>query len=197
LLWHNHYRDRIQEMAARRNGVISPRRNIERGQRAGADIVVLGHWHIPFTHEHERMLIVNPGAIASGNVTLKQTTQTVALLFIHGDGQVAVSHINLAQPERPFLPEVDWDAGFQANRYARSILAPELTAVQKELFNQVLPLAPRAITAVFHRLAHRCWAGEKELITAIHLVEVINHHPHIPSTVAARLEALLSRQEQD
>ncbi len=51
LLWHSHYRDPAVERASRgRSWAQILQRLAERGQRAGAEIVVFGHAHVPLTH---------------------------------------------------------------------------------------------------------------------------------------------------
>ena len=54
--------------------------------------------------EHEGVLLVNPGAIASPNPASRQRIQTIAILFIRDDGTPFVTHIDLARPNQPFMP---------------------------------------------------------------------------------------------
>ncbi len=58
------------------------------------------------------MLIINPGALASGNFVTRQDLKTVALLFIYVDKTVSVNHIDLASPNQVFKPKIDWEAEF-------------------------------------------------------------------------------------
>jgi hypothetical protein len=53
---------------------------------------------------------------------------TVALLLIEKNGAPHVVHIDLDAPAAPYVPQIDWDAGFQVagNQFAKSILASEL-----------------------------------------------------------------------
>jgi hypothetical protein len=89
-------------------------RRVAMGQHPGAAVVVFGHTHIPMTRWHQDVLLVNPGAIASSSAFTRQRVQTVALLFLRDDGGACVVHIDLASPERAFVPRIDWDAGFSA-----------------------------------------------------------------------------------
>jgi predicted phosphodiesterase len=137
LLWHSHFPDWKEEMASRvhndlRRGI---QRSIDRGKSAGANIVVFGHWHIPLVHRASHangdLLIINPGALASGNEFTRMLVNSVALLFIEVSGNVSVVHIDLSAPETKFEPQIDLDAGFStvADAYARSILGPEVMPV--------------------------------------------------------------------
>ena len=97
LLWHSHYPDTTEEQASR-GGEWKPKliRQAERGKRVGAKIVVFGHAHIPLTYQYGDMLLINPGALASGGLFTRQEIQTVALLFISEDGTSFVTHVDLA-----------------------------------------------------------------------------------------------------
>ena len=68
------------------------------------------------------------------------------------------SHI-LAAPERAFVPQIDWDAGFSAalDTYSASIVSPDLRADRERLVRDVLTLAPAVVRALGLRVAHRCW----------------------------------------
>ena len=113
LLWHGHYSDPSKERASRVGDWASKlTRQAERGKRVGAQIVVFGHIHIPLTYQYDDMLIINPGALASGNFVTRQDLKTVALLFIYVDKAVSVNHIDLASPNQVFKPKIDWEAEF-------------------------------------------------------------------------------------
>lgn len=116
LLTHGHNPDRAAEMALRENDDWQPKlaQRAAMGQRAGARIVVFGHTHIPMVVEHDGVLLVNPGACAAPNPTTRQRVQSVALLLIRDDGTPLVTHVNLAHPDQPFIPRIDWQAGFRA-----------------------------------------------------------------------------------
>ncbi|MDQ6905704.1 MAG: metallophosphatase family protein [Chloroflexota bacterium] len=116
LLTHGHHPDRAAEMESRKDDAWQPKlaRRAAMGQRAGARVVVFGHTHVPMAFEHDGVLLVNPGAIAAPNVASRQSIQSVAILFIRDDGAPFVAHIDLANPDRPFMPRIDWWAGFRA-----------------------------------------------------------------------------------
>lgn len=177
LLWHSHYPDRIDEMTARKTDdfYVKLNRSVQRAQRAGASLVVFGHWHIPLLYEKDGIQVINPGAIASGGFAVKQTIQTVALLFLLEDGRFHTTHVNLAHPDTIYTPSIDFNAGFVTNlkKFTTSILSEELTAVQDQFFSRLYPIAPQTLTDIWYRLAHQCWIGERDLITSELLLQNI------------------------
>jgi putative phosphoesterase len=175
LLWHSHYPDRAEEMASRRGEDFAPRlaHLANRAKRAGASMTVFGHWHIPFVRHYDGVLIINPGAIASGNPISRQLRQTVALLTIGKDGRSSVTHFDLFQPDKPYTPVIDWAAGFQValDQFSGSMLAPALAADYPALRDQMIALDPDRFWAALHRVAHRCWDGRQALITRADLIK--------------------------
>lgn len=164
LLWHSHHPDRQVELASRKDDGWASKlaRSAERARRAGADVVVYGHTHVPMAHVEDDVLLVNPGAIASGNYVTRQKRQTVALMSL-GDGEpVAVRHVDLAAPDEVYEAWVDWEAGFVAAlaRYQESILAPELRGA----FAGIVPedfVDARAFIQAVLPLARACWSGKR------------------------------------
>lgn len=66
LLWHRHFPDRVNELWSRTDLLVPKMQRLaNRSKRAGAQIVVFGHWHIPLVYERDGIMMVNPGAIAS------------------------------------------------------------------------------------------------------------------------------------
>jgi hypothetical protein len=150
-------------------------------------VVAFGHIHLPMTTRQDGVRIVNPGAIASPNYTTRQSVRTVALLYVMADRRVEVVHVDLAAPERPFDPAIDWAAGFRANagRFSDAILDPALEPLQvrrREVAG--MPDGDRALAA-YLRLAHRCWAGELERITPELLLA------ELPAELRSRVAALI------
>lgn len=178
LLWHSHYPDQATEMASRQGDEIRPKlqRSLHQAKQAGATIVVFGHWHIPLVDEQDGILIINPGAIASGNFITRQTRQTVARLFIRPGGhKPVVEHIDLAVPNKVYPAWMDWDAGFLAAmaRYSKSILSPELTAVWPQLYQEIYPLIPTPFLAALGRAGHRCWSGQQNVLAPSDLQQAL------------------------
>lgn len=195
LLWHSHYPDRIDEMESRHDDLIIPKlgRSVARAKRAGARVALFGHWHIPLIYEAEGVTVVNPGALAPGNAVSRLLRQTVAWLFVRDDGAPFVCHIDLAQPERPFTPLIEWRAGFQVahRQFNESILAPDL-ADQLAAINRVIDQVGFDLgMPPLLRVAHRCWAGEQDLITLTDWLGEVERDADLPGRVKAAYLKLL------
>ena len=195
LLWHSHYPDPAEERASR-GGVWGPKlaRRAERGRRVGARIVVFGHAHVPLTCEYGDMLLVNPGALASGGLFTRQEIQTVALLFILDDGAPLVTHVDLAAPHRAFVPDVDWEAEFDValGRFQASIVEEGLREDVGALMRQAYSNLEAVVDAVLP-LCRLCWTDEKLYITRSELVSQIESSAGIPAVDREKMVAVLCR----
>jgi hypothetical protein len=150
-------------------------RSIARAKSTGAMVVHFGHWHLPLVFEHEGIVAVYAGAIASGNPFQAQAIQTVALLFVLRNGRFHITHVNLAKPERPYTPQTDIEAGFEKNFeiYGRSILAPDLAFLPKADLSEIYRTDRGGFLDVWLPLAHRVWAGEKPDVELADLREAV------------------------
>lgn len=168
LLWHSHYEDRQDELASRQGDAFLPKleRTARQSQEAGAAVAVFGHWHIPLVRTVDGVLLINPGAVASGNEITRQLRQTVAILETHENGGLSVRHIDLAAPDRAFEPAIDWDTGFRValDRFSASILAPDLMARLPSFLSQISEDDQELLRPLVLRLARRCWDGEFSVI---------------------------------
>jgi putative phosphoesterase len=198
VLTHAHYPDRAQELESRKNDAWAPKleRRAAIGQRAGASIVVFGHTHVAMSLQHGDVLLVNPGAIAAPNYVTRQWLQSVALLFIRDDGVPMVVHVDLAALERPFVPQIDWQAGFAAahSQFTESLLTPDLEVIWKELLQvgQSLDEDVRVkLRARMRRMLERCWSGEQNSISRADLLAE-GRAAELPADVRARMEAMLT-----
>ncbi len=193
LLWHSHYPDPAEDRANRSDawGPILARQ-AERGRRAGAGVVVYGHTHVPMARRYGGRLLINPGALASGNLWTRQARQTVAVLSIGADGLLSVSHVDLAAPGRVFDPEIDWGAGFKAagGRFQLSIVEPALAGVIDQLFTQTFDDGG-AIRDVILPLSRACWAGAKPYVTRAELLDAIKQDGRIPASDKAKLASTI------
>lgn len=196
LLWHSHYPDRTEELANRRGDEMVP--NLRRiGQRArdlGAAWVVFGHWHIPLVYADDGVLLVNPGAIASGIFTTRQVVQTVARLYLLADGTAVPVHIDLAQPERPYRLPFDPAAGFRANLDAVTcdIAEPLIVANLAYLQRALAPLAERGLLPPLLATVHRVWAGETELLRLDDLSAAVAADPDVTPELEAAYTAVIA-----
>jgi uncharacterized protein len=198
VLTHAHYPDRAQELDSRKDDAWGPKldRRAAFGQRASASIVVFGHTHVPMALQHGDVLLVNPGAISAPNYVTRQRLQSVALLFIRDDGVPMVVHLDLAAPVRPFVPQIDWQAGFAAahSQITESLMTPDLEAVWKELdrIGRSLDEDVRAkLRTRLRRILERCWSGEQQLISRADLLAE-GRAAELPADVQTRIAAMLT-----
>lgn len=197
LLWHSHYPDRVDEMDSRKHNQLNMARQIQRGKRAGATIVVFGHWHIPLVYEAEGMTVINPGAIASGNSFLRQIHQTVALLDLHHDGTASVRHIDLAHPERPFVLSINFDGPF-TDAFVHcnaSILTPELEALwlrlRAEVVEHLTEAEQRAFYSAINRAGHLCWSGNQAFVTPLDWLAALQSTPSLADPIKQKIAHIL------
>jgi putative phosphoesterase len=200
LLWHSHYPDRVDEMESRRDNALVPKlaRSVARAKRAGARVAVFGHWHIPLVYQADGVLVINPGSLAAGNAITRLLRQTVAWLFVRDDGVPFVCHVDLAQPDRPFVPQIDWAAGFQLahNQFNASMLATELKPHMPYLEEQMVDLGYERALQPILRVAHRCWAGQQSLITLADWQAEVAHDPDLPPQIKDRYLGILRSLEE-
>lgn len=196
LLTHAHYPNRLQEMASRRDDAWGPKleRRATIGRAAGAQVIVFGHTHVPMTLAYDGVLLVNPGALASGNNLSRQTRYSAAILFVRDDGVPFVQHIDLAGHAQAFTPVVDWDAGFGAALAALSapIVTPALAVDLPRLAALGRLVAPVQSEAAYMRLAHRCWSGELDVITHDDLLAELRQDETISLAASHALASVLT-----
>ena len=196
LLWHSHRRQRSDEVASRGGDAWEPKLayRAARGRRAEAGIVVFGHTHVPMSTRRDGVLLVNPGAIASGSEWTRQIRQTVALLFLTTDGRAAASHIDLAHPEAIYEADVTWPDGFRAANacYEAPILAPKLVPYLEQLRRDNFS-APFAVRSAILRISRRCWAGEQPFITADDIVNELEGDDAVPEEDKAYVRSLVAK----
>jgi putative phosphoesterase len=191
VLTHSHYPDLAEEMESRKEDRWEPKlaRLAEFGRQHGASIVVYGHSHIPMHLEWEGVLLINPGAIASGSNLTRQKIQTVAKLYLEPDAKPRVEHIDLSNSATPYTPPFDYTKGFRvtAEPYSESILDPELEPTIEWFRQTIYPLAPKPVLSAVNRVAHRVWAGEQAMITPGDVIAELRSDPAIPEEVFSAL----------
>ena len=172
LLWHSHFPDRPEEMAFRKKDDTWERilyRTHDRAKQAGATIAVFGHIHVPLVWHHDGILVINPGALGSGNFQMRMLMQTAAVLEL-GDGQPTVTHFDLADGS-VHIPNNEWANGFikSAFTYQASLLEAPLPLPRGEHI-----YGNPAVRQMLRRVAIPCWKGEKQFITAADYIEAVN-----------------------
>lgn len=199
LLCHSHIPDREAEMASRLDDAWPPKlaRWAAQARRAGAAIYVLGHLHVPFIVQHDGVWLVNPGAIASGSAFTRQTRQTVARLYLRDDGRPLVVHVDLAQPEQPHAPVIDWPAGFMAAaaQYSADIAHPRLRPVIAALRRSRWRTDKRLYNALA-RAGMPCWLGQKTEMTVEDAVESIEVDSAFGESERSELVLLIKRNTE-
>jgi putative phosphoesterase len=195
LLWHSHYPDWHEEMASRRDDELPPKleRSILFGRRAGAQAVVFGHWHIPLVHRTDDVLLVNPGALAAGNVYSATRYYTVALLYIDDMAGVHAVHVDIARPREPFRPNVDLSAGFAAalDRFSRPIVTPALDEALRFAGQRLKRDEITALIPVFVELAWPLWDGGDGQMTLDAVYDHLRRTRDVAPALADRVIALL------
>jgi len=193
LLAHGHHPDRAEELAARQVDDWHPKlaRWAGMARAAGASILVYGHTHIGWAIEHSGVWLVNPGAIAGGDYTLRQARQTVVRMTLNGGQPPNITYLDLADPDRPFAPAVDPDAGFLAAfaHIAESIATPALDAERDWWIEHVYKLAPDPVRNALRRAMYRCLDGDLPQIDLPDLSAELLAAPDVPAEVKDRVRA--------
>jgi putative phosphoesterase len=197
LLWHSHFPNWNEEMEFRKDDDLyrSLQRSVDQAKRVGAHTVIFGHWHIPLVYRMQDVLLINPGALASGNEFTRMLLNTVALLVVEKNNQMHVVHVDLAAPETPYVPQIRWDAGFAVagNQFAKSILAKELVPAvhfMRANFTRDEILALRPLLA---ERAMRIWESGTGELTVADVEETIVNATTLPPALHERVLALWQR----
>jgi putative phosphoesterase len=197
LLCHSHIPDREQELASRKDDSWAAKltRRSKQAQAVGAQIYVFGHLHVPMATEHDGVILLNPGAIASGNSFLQQTVQPVALLSLSSKGEIGVTHIALSTGDFKNIPEIDWSAGFRA---ALSNVCEYLVTTDDHITVKAAyqvagddwPILDEAIL----RCAWKRWRGCQDLITLDEIVRELKADRQAPVVVLEQLTRCLTAE---
>jgi hypothetical protein len=168
-----------------------------RGREVGAAIVVFGHAHIPLTCTRDGVLLVNPGALASGSLFTRQDRQTVAVLSIHDDGTSRVKHVDLAAPDRVLVPDIDWEAGFDA-----ALERVQSPIVDRRLLEDIVALGTlsqgtlEALKEAVLPLCRPVWSGERPQIGRAELLGAIERSTRLAPPEKQRIVAALSGRDR-
>ena len=147
------------------------------------------------TYQYENVLLVNPGALASGSLFTRQKHQTVALLSIHDDGTLSVAHVDLAVSDQVYVPNIDWKAQFEValGEFQSPIMEQDLCKDIDELGKHTYSDWEALKNAILP-LCHPCWTGEKEYMTRAELLNEIECNTSIAPTDREKVVAILSER---
>jgi hypothetical protein len=150
--------------------------------------MVMGHMHIPFATEHDGVLVINPGALASSGLLMRQVVQTVARLHLQPNTTPQIQHFDV-HTQQPYQPQIDWDAGFKValTQFTASIAAPDLQAEYDWLLREVYRLDPEYCERVILPLSHECWSGQRDLISLADLAQTLHNGANPPPEIIVKI----------
>jgi putative phosphoesterase len=197
LLWHSHYPDPIEEKA-NRSGTWGHKltRIAGFGREVQANFVVYGHTHVPLITWHRDVLLVNPGALASGSYFTRQLIRSVACLKVMADGTYEVTHFDVETGQARVFAAVDQTEQFEqvASQYEAWMVEPDLVpdiSSLRQLQYENLRAVVQALIPVYKR---RLIDG---LISRADIIEAIRLNCSITDKDRASMLAVLDRKEQD
>ncbi len=158
LLWHSHYADPIEEKANRKGAWGSKLVRIaDRGCEVNAQIVIYGHTHIPMIYRHKDVILINPGALASGSYFTQQTISSVGKLHIFKSGKVEIEHFDVGtnQVIEFDTPNPDEDFNLLAEQFQEWIVETELIPVIQS-FGKIVYEDVRAVVRAVAPLYKHC-----------------------------------------
>ena len=194
LLCHSHQPDRAAERASRKSGEWEPKlqRRVDHAHRHGATIYVFGHTHIPMTRSIGGVLLVNPGAVASGNAICRQTVQSAAILEIASTGEASIDHIRLDGSPGSRIPSVNYTKAFgeALSQVSESIASREVEMAYRSARAAGITVE-RVLQDVVLRVARKCWAQELDLMDSDALLCEAEEDEALSPELRARFRTLL------
>lgn len=190
VLTHAHYPDRAEELASRVDGWQTHlQRRADFAKANGAKIVIYGHLHVAMHLMHDGILLINPGAIASGNHWLKQTTQTVAILTLERDQapDVVFYDVNTLQVHKPYFDESGFDA--TANHYDMRIADEGVYEARNWIWDRLMPQDHQAVYAALNDAAYLCWDGHQETYGWVDILRMLKQQPSVHPAVWQVIES--------
>jgi putative phosphoesterase len=180
LLWHSHFPDPEEEQSRRADPWGGKLERIAcHGRDAGADIVVYGHTHVPMTYRYEDILLINPGALASGSYFTRQAVPSVGKLHFPGDGRISMVHFDAKTGRPREFPKADPADAFTklGNVYQEWLvdpeLLPEIDGLRKITYTDFRSVI-RAVVPVYRRILDGGMLRRQDLIAALRSAEGID-----------------------
>jgi hypothetical protein len=117
----------------------------------------------------------------------------VALLFIRDDGMPFAVHVDLATPDRPYVPDVDVDAGFDVARdqFEEAVVEPDLLPDIARLGKQTYSDLP-AVKGAMLSVCQPCWTGGKQFVTRAELLDAVERGAGIAPSDREKVLSILS-----
>ncbi|NDJ76379.1 MAG: metallophosphoesterase family protein [Chloroflexi bacterium] len=192
LLTHGHHPDRAQELALRKIDDWTPKldRLADMAHAVDASILVYGHTHIGWAIHHDGVWIINPGAIASGNYSMRQKLQTVARLTLAADRDPVVNYFDITHPGQPIERPVDLAAGFRAafDTISESLVTDDLRANISWFADHVYAQAPEQVFPILRQLMFRSLDNGHARIRITDLVDELLQSPNIPGAIKTHVQ---------
>ncbi len=190
VMTHSHYPDRAVEMEKRKIDAWGPKLDYRAGfaKEHHAQIVITGHTHIPMAVEHDGVLIINPGALASGGFFSRQTVQSVVRLHLDG-ARTQVEFIDL-NTGAVFEPPTDISIGFQENfwKYQANIAEQALLDQAAWVRAEIEPLGIEVVlNEILSPACHKVWTEGKAMLTIQDVAESVKEARDIPAGIMDKL----------
>ncbi len=203
LLWHSHVPDRPTELALRAGNTWKTiqHRLALTAKQAGATTVIYGHTHVAMVSTYNGIDIINPGAIAPGNLFTQQRVQSVAVLTVEETRpQNRLTHYDLSDPTRPWKPPVDLSASFDTafKLSERMILSTELQSTFLRRIRGQLHLNDiESVVSTISPLSFACWDGEIDEITRPMLIDLFTNATAIDAADRQTILQILHQSPPD
>lgn len=173
VLTHAHFPDRAEEMASRVNDwKAALERRAAFATKHGASICIFGHTHIPMRMQYGLAWLINPGAIASGNVWTMQQVQTVAILTLEKGEEGQLKHIDVATGElhAPFFDSRGFAETFAP--YNKTIYDEAFLPYRDWFWWELGEIAPIA-RETFLNFSREVWDGKKDIVRLDEVVKAL------------------------
>jgi uncharacterized protein len=186
VMTHAHYPDRAEELASRTNDWESKfERRANFAKEHGASICIFGHTHIPMNLHYQGIWLINPGAIASGNLWTKQTVQSVAILGLEKGKEGKLEHIDLATCEAhsPYFNAAGYLETFVP--YNKTIYEDAFLPYREWIWWELSEIFPEARQTILN-LSLEVWEGRAAIVTveAVTKALIALHHPEITAKLS-------------
>lgn len=195
VMCHSHYPDRQEELDSRKDGSLHPKfkRLAKIAQAHEASLMFFGHWHIPILVEMDDILLINAGALASGNYMTRQCIQTVAILELTNGHTPQITHYDLATKKR-HTPYTRPDGNFYdaLGNYSVSIVDETILVNRGFIIEKLHEIGGENLYIdIWRQLAEACWYDGQDQIQATEFLNALENYPDISETMVNEFRAKL------